>query len=46
MHTDGSVLSYIVIGLVAFLLGVAFTVFCYRIGKNQKETQKESTDNG
>ena len=44
MFTDSSALSYIVIGIVAFLLGVALTIFCYRIGKIQKENKKSSED--
>ena len=46
MFTDSSALSYIVIGIVAFLLGVAVTIFCYRVGKMQKETDKDSKNNG
>ncbi len=44
MFNDSSSLSYIVIGIAAFLLGMAFTIFCYSIGKIHKETDKESKD--
>lgn len=44
MFNDSSALSYIVIGIAAFLLGVALTIFCYRIGKMQKENKKGSED--
>ena len=44
IFNDSSALSYIVIGIAAFLLGVALTIFCYRIGKMQKETDEGSKD--
>lgn len=46
MFNDSSALSYILIGIVAFLLGVAVTIFCYKVGKIQKETDKDSKENG
>ena len=34
-------LGYIVIGIVAFLLGCAVTVFCFRLRKWQKDKENE-----
>ena len=34
-------LGYIVIGIVAFLLGCAVTVFCFRLKKWQKDKENE-----
>ena len=37
---DSEILGYIVIGIAAFLLGVALTIFCYRIGRMHKDQDK------
>ena len=44
----GAALGYIVIGLLAFLLGVCVTVLCFRIRQLNKEeqTEKQKEDNG
>ena len=41
IFTDSGYLGYIVIGIVAFLLGCAVTVFCLRLRKWQKDKEKE-----
>jgi len=40
IFSDSNVLGYIVIGVAAFLLGIALTIFCYRIGRMQKDQDK------
>ena len=46
MYGGGAALGYIVIGLLAFLLGVCVTVLCFRLRQmNRDDTQdKESED--
>lgn len=39
-------LGYIVIGLLAFLLGVCVTILCFRIRLLEKEEQAEETQKG
>ena len=34
---EGNALNYIVVGILAFVLGVALTIFCYKLNKWQKE---------
>ena len=46
MYGGGAALGYIVIGLLAFLLGVCVTVLCFRIRQLSRESaqNKESED--
>ena len=46
MYGSGAALGYIVIGLLAFLLGVCVTVLCFRIRQLSRENaqDKESGD--
>ena len=46
MYGGGAALGYIVIGLLAFLLGVCVTVLCFRIQQLSRENaqDKESED--
>ena len=46
MYSGGAALGYIVIGLLAFLLGVCVTVLCFRIRQLSRENaqDKESED--
>lgn len=44
IFTDSGALGYIVIGIIAFLLGIAVTVFCFRIRARQAEDVKEQGD--
>ena len=46
MYGGGAVLGYIVVGLLAFLLGVCVTVLCFRIQQLSRENaqDKESED--
>ena len=46
MYGGGAALGYIVIGLLAFLLGVCVTVLCFRIRQFSRENaqDKESED--
>ena len=39
--TDSAYLGYIVIGIVAFLLGVALTLFLFRLKKWQEDRDRE-----
>lgn len=38
---DSAALGYIVIALIAFLLGVALTIFCFRLRQWQEHKDKE-----
>ena len=41
----GAALGYIVIGLLAFLLGVCVTVLCFRLGQmNREDDQNEESE--
>ena len=44
----GTALGYMVIGLLAFILGVCVTILCFRIRQLDKEeqTEKQKEDNG
>ena len=46
MYGDGEALGYIIIGLLAFLLGVCVTVLCFRLRQISREDgqDKESED--
>lgn len=44
MFGDSAVIGYIVIGLIAFLLGVCVTILCFRLRKFQRENRKEEPD--
>jgi len=36
VFSDSNMLNYIIVGLGAFLLGIAVTIFCYKINQMQK----------
>ena len=44
----GTALGYMVIGLLAFILGVCVTILCFRIRQLDKEeqTEEQKGDNG
>ena len=41
VFADSGALGYIVIAIIAFLLGVALTMFCIRLSEWQKRKDKE-----
>ena len=41
IFSESSVLGYIVIGILAFLLGAAVTIFCFRLKKWQKDKERQ-----
>ena len=41
MFAAGGALGYVMIAVVAFLLGIAVTVFCFRLKRWQKEKEQE-----
>lgn len=45
IFTDHGALSYIVTGLLAFCLGVSFTIFCFRLRKHMEEDGDAHRDN-
>ena len=45
MLSDSSALGYIVIGIVAFLLGVSVTIFCFRLKKWEDVKDQRSGPN-
>ena len=44
IFANSPVLGYIVTGLLAFFLGIAVTIFCYRLKKWQQEIPGESDE--
>ena len=44
VFSGGSALGYIVIAILAFILGAAVTIFCYRLKKRQMEMYGEHDD--
>ncbi len=46
LFSDNGVLSYIVIGIVAFLLGVSVTVFSYHLKNKERDAAGEDSDDG
>ena len=44
MFADAAVIGYLVIGIVAFLLGVAVTIFCFRLKKWQEEQDRDTSE--
>ena len=40
MFSDSGVLSYVVVGIIAFLLGIAVTVFCVLLRRWRDEEEK------
>ena len=42
IFADSSIMGYIVIGIVAFLLGVSVTVFCFRLKKWQERPEDKA----
>ncbi len=44
IFTDNGALGYIVIGTIAFLLGIAVTIFCFRLKDRQAEDGKKQGD--
>lgn len=45
IFANSAVLAYIVIAILAFVLGVAVTIFCYRLKKYQTEKDIEDRAN-
>ena len=43
---DGAALGYIVIGLLAFLLGVCVTVLCFRLSQMSREDDQNNESEG
>ena len=41
IFSNSSHVGYVVIGLVAFLLGVLLTIFCFRLQKWQKQNRQD-----
>ena len=46
MYGGGAALGYIVIGLLAFLLGVCVTVLCFRLRQMDKEDAQAQESEG
>ena len=46
MYGGGAVLGYIVIGLLAFLLGVCVTVLCFRLRQMNREDDQDRESEG
>ena len=47
IFANSDILGYVVIGLVAFLLGISFTIFCFRLKKwsdDEKKIKREHSD--
>ena len=46
MYGGGAALGYIVIGLLAFLLGVCVTILCFRLRQLEREDAREAESEG
>ena len=46
MYGGGSALGYIVIGILAFLLGVCVTILCFRLRRIDREDTREKESEG
>ena len=46
MYGGGSALCYIVIGILAFLLGVCVTILCFRLRRIDREDTREKESEG
>ena len=46
MYGGGAALGYIVIGLLAFLLGVCVTVLCFRLRQMNREDEQDRESEG
>ncbi len=46
MYGGGAALGYIVIGLLAFLLGVCVTVLCFRLRQMDREDKQDKESEG
>ena len=46
MYGGGAALGYIVIGLLAFLLGVCVTVLCFRLRQMNREDTRDTESEG
>ena len=46
MYGDGAALGYIVIGLLAFLLGVCVTILCFRLHQMNREDGQDEESEG
>ena len=47
IFSGSGALGYIIVGLLAFILGIAVTVFCFRLKKwqeDEKDSKQEDTD--
>lgn len=43
---DSEALGYVVIGLLAFLLGVCVTILCFRLRQMEQEDRREENEDG
>ena len=39
IFSDGSILGFIVVGILAFLFGVCITIFCYKMARFKDEEE-------
>ena len=46
LNGGGSALGYIVIGILAFLLGVCVTILCFRLRRIDREDAREKESEG
>ena len=44
--SDSAILGYMIVGLVAFILGISFTIFCFRLKKWIDEEKTMKRENG
>ena len=46
MYGGSAALGYIVVGLLAFLLGVCVTILCFRLRQLERENERDGKDGG
>ena len=46
IFADSPFLGYVIVGLVAFILGISFTIFCFRLKRwnDEEKTMKREND--
>ena len=46
IFTNNGILSYVIVGLIAFILGISFTIFCFRLKRWSNEEKTMKRENG
>ena len=44
IFSDKDILNYVIVGIFAFILGIALTIFCYKLNRWRKESGEEKDE--